>query len=153
MLKVITASVTIILVGIMWVVAFQPDTPHLQRILFIAAPLVIIPACMLSVVRSYRISGRYLSIRRLLWTTTIDLSTLKSAVFDPKAMKGSIRTMGNGGLFSFTGRYRSRKLGPFTAYVNDFNNCVILSCAMKAYVVSPENPQLFVEVLESRIHR
>ena len=64
-------------------------------------------------------------------------------------MTGSIRTMGNGGLFSFSGRYRSRKLGSFRAYVTDLRNCVVLKLAEQVIVISPENPEMFVEILSN----
>jgi hypothetical protein len=65
-------------------------------------------------------------------------------------MKGSIRLFGNGGLFSFTGLYRNKKLGNYRAFVNDWHKCVILRFAKRTIVVSPNDPDGFVAVVEER---
>jgi hypothetical protein len=62
-------------------------------------------------------------------------------------MKGSIRTMGNGGLFSFTGLYRSRKLGTFRAYATDMKCSVILKYEERTVVATPEYPEEFAELV------
>ena len=149
-LKVISASVSLLVIGIFWWAALQDQTPDLPRFLFALVPFVLLPGFLLTIIRGYTISGNVLKIKRLLRSNTVDLTTLRSSVHDPQAMKGSIRTMGNGGLYSFSGRYRSKKLGSYIAYVNDFNNCVILVCSSRTVVISPENPEMFVEILNNR---
>ena len=118
-------------------------------ILYSAIPVLTLFISLLFTVRGYSISGNSFRIRRLLWYTDIDISILKSVEYNPKAMTGSLRTFGNGGLFSFSGSYKSGKLGSFKAYVTDFKNCVILKTADLTLVVSPENPELFVEILRN----
>ena len=49
----------------------------------------------------------------------------------------------------FSGRYKSGKLGSFKAYVTDFKNCVTIKTSGLTFVVSPENPDLFVEILRN----
>lgn len=150
LLKVMSTLASLVIVGVFGSLLFTRDISTIEKILFTAFPLALLTGCLLFVVRGFTVSGGILKIRRLLWTNHVDISTLQSAVHDSKAMTGSIRTMGNGGLFSFSGRYRSRKLGSFRAYVNDFRNCVILRCSDKTLVVSPENPEIFAEILRNR---
>ena len=95
-------------------------------VLYIVIPLLIMFISLLFNVRGYTVSGNTLRIRRLLWDTDIDLSILSSVEYDPKAMTGSIKTMGNGGLYSFSGKFRSGKLGSLRAYLTDIKNCVIV---------------------------
>jgi hypothetical protein len=150
-LKVISTLATVLLLGIFGGLAFSDHaSTAVTMVLYIAIPLLIMFTSLLFTVRGYTISGNALRIRRLLWNTDIDISMLSSVDYDPKAMTGSIRTMGNGGLYSFSGKFRSRKLGSFKAYLTDFRNCVIIKRAGKTIVVSPENPELFVEVLRNR---
>ena len=150
-LIVISALATVLLLGIFGGLAFSDHaSTAVTMVLYIAIPLLIMFTSLLFTVRSYTISGNTLRIRRLLWNTDIDISMLSSVDYDPKAMTGSIRTMGNGGLYSFSGKFRSRKLGSFKAYLTDFKNCVIIKRTGKTIVVSPENPELFVEVLRNR---
>jgi hypothetical protein len=118
-------------------------------ILYSLIPVLTLFISLLFTVRGYSISGNIFRVRRLLWYTDIDISMLQSVEFDPKAMTGSLRTFGNGGLFSFSGSYRNGKLGSFKAYVTDFKKCVVIIAAGQTVVVSPENPELFVEVLRN----
>ncbi|MEO8206591.1 MAG: hypothetical protein ABI615_10460, partial [Chthoniobacterales bacterium] len=73
--------------------------------------LLLLPVCLLFVVRGYSIGGGNLFIQRLLWKTAIPLANLQSVQADPAAMRHCIRTCGNGGAFSFTGLYWNKNLG------------------------------------------
>jgi hypothetical protein len=94
-------------------------------------------------VRSYAFDGPVLVIERLLWTTRVPLQGLLSATAEERGMSGSIRTCGNGGMFSFTGWYWSRRLGAYRAYVTDLRRPVVLRMADRTVVVSPDRPEEF----------
>jgi hypothetical protein len=114
-------------------------------------PVALIAGCALFTVRGYSIGEGELLIRRLLWNTRIPLVDLQSAEFRPRAMQGSIRTFGNGGLFSFSGHYRNRELGAYRAFVSDFHRTTILRFPTRTIVVSPEAPEEFVRELALKI--
>jgi PH (Pleckstrin Homology) domain-containing protein len=69
---------------------------------------------------------------------------LRSAQFEPDAMRQSIRTFGSGGLFSFTGCYRNKALGAYRAFVTDPHRTVVLHFPTRTVVVSPSAPEEFV---------
>jgi hypothetical protein len=71
-------------------------------------------------------------------------------VWDPQACKGSLRVIGNGGLFSFTGLFYSKALGRFRLYATDFSRSVVLTLADRVVVVTPAAPHAFVEHLRQR---
>jgi hypothetical protein len=117
-----------------------------------ARPLVLLlPAILLGsalfVIRNYTVEPRELLIRRLLWTTRVPLSGLRSAAFQPEAMHGSLRLWGNGGLFSITGWYRNPTLGIYRAFVTELKNTVVLQFEKRVVVISPETPELFVAAI------
>jgi hypothetical protein len=116
-------------------------------------PPVLLGGAALFVIREYRIEPRTLLIRRLLWTTHLPLAGLKSATFQPEAMRGSLRLFGNGGMFSFTGWYRNRALGLYRAFVTDLNQTIILRFEKKTIVISPENPEHFAAEIASFANR
>lgn len=99
-------------------------------------------------VRSYTIQGGHLSIRRLLWSTNIALLGIHEAWHDPKAIKGSLRIFGNGGLFGMTGLYWSKSLGRFRLFATDPAKSVVLRLHDRTVVISPEDPQAFLRELE-----
>ncbi len=104
-------------------------------------------------IRGYALDGATLLIRRLLWTTRISLSGLESVESVPKAMSGSLRTFGNGGLYSFTGWYWNRPLGSYRAWVTDLRNTVVLRVGGRTLVISPEPPEAFVATLRDCLLR
>jgi hypothetical protein len=114
-----------------------------------AVPLLIVGGCALFAVRGYTITGDSVVIHRPLWNTRLPLSGLTEARFEPKAMQGSIRTFGNGGLFAFTGFYRNNSLGNYRAYVTDPARTVVLRFMDRTVVLSPDMPEEFVRELRT----
>lgn len=121
------------------------NTGHPIIIRLVPAILIIL---LLFMIRSYKISGNALLVRRLFWNTRIELSDIRSALYDPEGMKGSIKTIGNGGVFSYSGWFYSKKLGKFRALATNRAECVVLNFTDgKTILISPENPQMFLESL------
>ncbi len=139
-LLLISALATAVLIGIPLTVYLQEGTINPAVWL---GPLMCLVAALF-IVRGYRIDTNRLIIRRLLWETKIDLSGLKRAEYNPEAVKSSIRTFGNGGLFSFSGFFKNSTLGTYRQYVTNHNNAVILYFDSKTIVISPDNPENFV---------
>ncbi len=149
LLKVLSLFGILVITGVPGWLLLSKGGSVIEAILYCVIPIIVLFIALLFTVRGYVIRGNVLGIRRLFWETEFDLSSLMSVKCDPKAMTGSIRTMGNGGLFSFSGKYRSGKLGFFRAFVTDFRNCVVLKFDEQVIVVSPENPEMFVEILSN----
>ena len=108
-------------------------------------------ACLFFSVTGYTVEGRELLIHRLGWKTRISLADLQGAEANARAMDGSIRLFGNGGLFSFTGWYSNTQLGKFRAFVTDFRRSVVLTFPKRRIVVSPEQPDEFAKVVEGEL--
>ena len=114
---------------------------------------VIVLCCLPFMIRGYAITDDAILIRRLFWTTRLDRAGLKSAEVIPKAMSKSLRTCGNGGVFSFTGWYWSKSLGFYRAFVTDLNRTVVLRFGKRTVVVSPSEPEDFVNELNTLMPR
>lgn len=110
-------------------------------------PAVVL-GCLPFMIRSYQVTDGAILIRRPFWTTRLDLAALKSAEVVPDAMRKSLRTCGNGGVFSFTGWYWSKALGGFRAFVTDLHRTVVLRFDNRTVVVSPDAPEEFARELE-----
>lgn len=142
-LRVISALATLLLCG----AALWPSPmPVWVRLALLAFPA----CCALFIVRDYAIADGWLIVRRPFWTTRLPLAALRSARVAPDALNGSIRTCGNGGLYSFIGFYWSRRLGHFRAFVTDLRRCVVLEFESRKIVVSPEHPQEFAAEISAR---
>jgi hypothetical protein len=110
-------------------------------------PLVILFGAALFTIRGYSISSDRIFVHRLLWSTALPRVGLESAQVEPDAMRGSLRTFGNGGAFSFTGFYYNKRLGSYRAYVTDPRRAVVLRYANRRVVLSPAAPEDFVDEL------
>jgi Bacterial PH domain len=73
-----------------------------------------------------------------------------SAIIDNKALTGAIRTLGNGGIFAISGRFQSRELGAFQAFVTDPRRLVVLKTLSGVFVLSPDSPEAFVNYFNSK---
>jgi hypothetical protein len=114
------------------------------------APFAVMAGAALFMVRGYAITPDAILVERLLWYTRLPRAGLESATFSPEAIRGSVRTWGNGGFLSFTGMFWNRELGNYRAFVTDHARIVVLRYAeRKPIVISPGEPEEFVrEVME-----
>jgi len=141
LLKGMSSGVVVLMVGIAAMAVIDGS-----GLLILLLPLSLILALPF-IIRGYAISKNMLVIKRLRWETKFSLEDLQSLEVDPKAMKGSIRLCGNGGLFSFTGLYRNKALGNYRAFINDWKNTVVLRFPKRTIVVSPDDPTGFVKAI------
>jgi Bacterial PH domain len=115
-------------------------------------PLMIISAGALFTVRGYTVAQDAIMVHRLFWTTSLPLTGLQSAQFQPNALQKSIRTFGNGGLFSFSGWFHSKALGGYRAFVTDPRRTVVLHFARRVVSVSPSAPEDFIHDITAMTH-
>ena len=128
-----------------------PCLTGVARVATIWLPLLIPAGCLPFVIRSYAITEEAILIRRLWWTTRLERADLTSAEAVADAMRGSIRTCGNGGGYSITGWYWSKRLGFYRAYVTDLKRTVVLRFRKRTVVVSPDDPGDFVRCLSNAL--
>jgi len=119
-------------------------------VLLVVLPVAVLLVAAIFSVRGYAIAGQTLQIQRLGWITSISLTELQSAEVIPSAMRNSLRTWGNGGLFGFVGRFRNAELGPYQAFATDLERTVVLTFPTRKIVLSPENPDEFVASVSQR---
>ena len=150
-LKVISAFSTVLCLGVAatLVGAFLwDDAPRGVPYLSLGVVAIVAGVAWYRVL-GYEVGPSAVIIHRPVGPVTLPLSTLRSMEAVPRAMRRSLRTFGNGGLFSFTGRFRNRTLGAYRAWVTDPSRTVVLRFADRTVVVSPGDPNGFVEAVRS----
>lgn len=106
----------------------------------------------LFMILGYTITDEEIIVKHPGWQRRFPLAMVTAVEVDPNAMSASLRTWGNGGLFSFSGRFRNSHLGPYRAYATDRNNAVVLYFGKAAPVVlTPENPLDFAATVAERL--
>lgn len=148
-LIVASTFATLVCLGVSYALWTLPVGASSETLRFWLAvlPLAILLVCALFTVRGYSIANDALLIHRLFWTTRLPLSGLQSVKYDPDATRRSIRTFGNGGLFSFTGYFRNKELGSYRAFMTDRRRAVVLRFPDRVIVVSPDRPEDFVRAI------
>jgi hypothetical protein len=148
-LIVLSVSVTVLCLGISTVAWWESAVKHAAVPLrwLTLLPLALLLGTALFTIRGYTLTPEAILVHRLLWSTALPRVGIESASAEPDAMRGSLRTFGNGGAFSFTGFYYNKRLGSYRAFVTDPRQTVVLRYATRRVVLSPEPTDDFVRDL------
>jgi hypothetical protein len=153
LLKVLSASSVLMLLGLSFGAArVIPANSSAHVALMVGTmvsvlPLAIAIGSLLFVVTDYEVDARELRVQRLLWQTRISLTDLQRVSPEPDLLKGSIRVVGNGGMFSFSGLFYRRGLGRYRAFITDWKKSVVLSTGTRIIVISPADPAAFIHTI------
>ena len=119
-----------------------------RGVLMLSIPFLILAGSALFTIRGYTIQRDAVLVHRLFWSTRLPRAgLLEVAPVDRSTLRWSLRTFGNGGLFSFSGLYWNRQLGKFRPYVTDWGRTVVLRYPHRTVLLSPERPQQFITQL------
>ncbi len=144
-LRISTIVSTLVLFAIAAIGCFAGESIGLAwTITLIGMPIAILFAAAPTMVLGYRLTEHEIQIKRLGWMTTLPLATLVSVEGKADAMQGSIRFLGNGGLFPLTGLFWNRQLKLYRAYATDPSRAVILRYPNRIIVITPHDPQHFI---------
>lgn len=109
----------------------------------IIPPLVLLTSAVF-MVKGYVLTDEHIVVRRLGWTTRLQLDGLSSVVGDQEAMNRSLKLFGSGGVMSYTGIFWNRKTGRYRAFATDPSRSVVLSYPNRKVVITPDDPQRFI---------
>ena len=149
-LRIISLISGILLIGMSFLLFFVLNqAPDSNSVAIVAPwiPLLIEATAAVFIVRRYQLSGDTLIIHRLGWSNQYDLSQLVSISHDPAAVKGSIRSFGNGGLLSFSGIFWNKTLGSYRAYATDWSKALVIKLPNRVLVITPDNPEEFIKAV------
>ena len=153
-LKVVSVLGTVALLGVGFAAYRAIPVPsgftHHFGLAVALVPVIVLLGSLFFVVRGYAVEGNDLYVERLVSSTRVSLAGLSRVWFEPSACKGSIRVVGNGGLYSFSGLFYSKKLGRYRIFGTDFSHAVVLVLPRRVVIVTPENPHPFIENLHHR---
>ena len=101
-------------------------------------------------IRGYDVTASHVVLRYGFSGQEILLSDISSVDVNPNALRKSIRTMANGGMWSFLGYFSSSELGDLCVYVSDPERTVVLTLPERKVVVSPGDPDAFARAVRTR---
>ncbi len=98
--------------------------------------------------RGYVITGDSILVRRLVGDVRIALPAIREARRAAAGdFQGCVRLMGSGGLFGYYGWFRTAPLGKSRWFVTDRRAAVIVRGADQVIVLSPDDPDRFLQAL------
>jgi hypothetical protein len=101
--------------------------------------------------QGYAIDGATLEVVRRLKPVAIPLTGITSAeIGADDLLAGSIKIIGNDGLWGRYGKYRNARLGAYKLYVRRGAPLVLVECGEK-YVIAPERPEEFLRELTAAV--
>ena len=155
---IITASTILFLSGMIMYLSYKNSLDPRKEYAFAVAFTLFI--MMLPVItffyrpKSYLITEDSLQIRRISGNYRIPYTVINKVLRASQAdMKFTIRTIGNGGLFGFTGHFRNSRFGRMRWFVTQRKNYVIIETNdNKKIVISPDEPGNLVLNLQKKIN-
>lgn len=147
-----TVVLSLVLLGVFLLlftkIAGNPDTETL--VMAIATQAVMLVTLVFSYLLSpsgYVIDDKNLTIVRMMKPVVIPLSGItKAEAAVPGLLHGSIRLLGNDGLWGRYGKYSNAALGRYYLYVRSGKDQLLIEDANK-YIIAPERPQEFLHSL------
>jgi hypothetical protein len=145
-LRRLTAIAVIVLVSVTLAsLLITPRLPLPARVALVGAPLLVLLLAPLFMVRGYIVTESQIEVHRLGWRTVLPLAGLAAVTGEPEGMRGSLRLLGNGGLFAICGWFWNRRLGRYRAYATDPERAVLLRYRDGTKVVlTPHDVQHFI---------
>jgi hypothetical protein len=144
-------SLLILIVLVALALAMGP-TGNVAWIAVILVPAVLVLAAVsFLTIRRYEVLPQELLVKRLGWTTRVDLAGLESVQADPLALREARRTFGEGNVSLFFNTYDNPRLGRFQAFGKQERQSVVLRFPDRTVVVTPAEPQRMVEALDRLI--
>ncbi|PAW79827.1 MAG: hypothetical protein B9S32_00425 [Verrucomicrobia bacterium Tous-C9LFEB] len=141
------SAILVILALLIWLprAVRMPTTNSALFFVFIAGILFI---AWLMNPRKLILTRDRLIIERFLLPISLPRDSMSEARIQPEAMTPSLRVCGNGGFFAWVGWFYKKEFGLYRAYVTDSKKTVVFRAGKRICVVSPADPEAFIECLQ-----
>lgn len=149
-----TTSLVTIIFMFMILLEIITDNKHslIGMLAMIVLPLSIMFLAIIFSVRGYSVTDNEILVHRLVWSNRFSINNISGVTIDNQAMADASRIGGNGGLFSFTGNFKSVRIGNFRALLTDPHHTVVMELKDgKKIVLSPGNADRFVQAVSEAI--
>lgn len=103
--------------------------------------------------RGYVVNETYVIVQRKTRPVRIALRRIKSVTrLDKSDFTPSVQIFGTRGLFGYYGIFKNHKLGRYELFGTDCDRGVLVEADRK-YVLTPHQPEVFIEVVKSKLKK
>ena len=148
--KGITLGVALLSLLMSGLFSFIPDSPFwIALIPLVTLGLVILFTFIYSPL-GYSVNNEHLVIHRRINSFQIPKKSIQKVyAVSPAEMGSAIRLMGNGGMFGYTGIYRSKSQGTMEWFVTQRKNYLVIETNYKKkYVLSPDDVNACLDAIQ-----
>ena len=146
-----TATVLIIITFVILFLIFASAGNNIGLGATTVIGLLVLVTSYLFAPHGYAIGESEILIRRKVGSVRIPIAEVRSLRHDPSACSlWGVRTFGVSGLFGYFGRFYSNDLGHHTRYATDRDKSIVIE-ADKTFVISPDDPAQFVQIVKARM--
>lgn len=151
-LRGLTTLSILILVGLVVLAIAMGPAGNTAWVAALLIPTILaLAAASYFTIRRYEITPHALLVKRLGWTTRVDLQDLESVQADPLALSEARRAFGEGRLSLFFNTYDNPRLGRLETYGRQKSQAVVLRFPERTVVVTPSDPERMVGALDQLI--
>ena len=141
-LATIATMLTILFVGVF--LYFFEDAGWLPSVvtLLIFVPLMVVT--WLQAPQTLMIDRNTLTIGRRMKPVTISLGDIvRVERVESKIVRRSMRTMGNGGMWAYTGDHYHRQIGNYKLFATEMRNLLLIETDKRKYIISSVDTHLY----------
>lgn len=141
-LSTIATMLTILFVGVF--LYFFEDAGWLPLVVLslIFVPLMVVT--WLQAPQTLMIDRNTLTIGRRVQPVVISLSDIRRVErVESKVVRRSMRTMGNGGMWAYTGRYYHSSVGNYQLYATELRELLLIETDQRKYVISSVDTHMY----------
>jgi hypothetical protein len=122
-----------------------PRQSLLWRLAMLGVPVAVLLGALPFMIRGYTLTETDIEVRRLGWSTLLPMAGIVAVTGEPDGLRGSLRLLGNGGLFGISGWFWHRRIGRFRAYATDPGRAVLLRYRDgRKVLLTPHDVQHFI---------
>ncbi len=140
----LTTAFTLLLPFVMGVISYCEGLGWLPMVVML---VVLVPMYILTWLHSPQtlmIDRNTLTIGRRVQPVVISLSDIRRVErVESKIVRRSMRTMGNGGMWAYTGDHYHRQIGNFKLYATDLRELLLIETDQRKYVISSVDTHMY----------
>lgn len=147
--------ISIALPGSLFIGHDEPQaSPDVTVIIMSVILVVLFVSLFIYRVLYYTIDEQGIKIVRMVSPVLIPFSEIRAiAALSKDDMLYTMRTMGNGGFWGYTGKFTNEKIGAMTWFATRRDSYVLIRRADKNYILSPDEQEAFVEHVRTKLNQ
>lgn len=147
----LTTAFALLLLFVVGVISYLDGLGWLPMVIMLVVMVPVIVVTWLHSPRTLMIDRNTLTIGRKVQPVVISLGDIRRVDrIESKIVRRSMRTMGNGGMWAYTGSHYHSKIGNYQLFATEMRNLLLVETDKKKYVISSVDTHMYRMLRESQ---